>query len=61
MHPKPTNQINPWTQDEVSTLKRLIEEDTPPRAIARKLSRTLDALHYMMRIEELSCKGQPTP
>ena len=61
MRLKPTDQFRPWTLDEVSTLKRLLEEDRPPRAIAKKLSRSLEALHHMMRIEKLSRKGQPTP
>ena len=46
--------VKPWTLDEVSKLKRLIEEGTPPRAIAKKLSRTSEALRYMMSVEKLS-------
>ena len=49
-----TMLVKPWTLDEVSKLRRLIEEGTPPRAIAKKLSRTSEALHHMMAVEKLS-------
>jgi hypothetical protein len=55
----PLNDYRPWTQDEVRTLKRLLEEGAPPRAMAKKLNRTLEALHYMMRVEKLSGHVRP--
>ena len=61
MRLKPTNQVKPWTLDELSTLKRLIEEGTPPRLMAKELSRTVEALDHMMRVEKLSLKAQPGP
>ena len=56
MRLKPTNHMKPWTLAEVSTLKRLIEEDAPPRVIATMLSRTLEAVDHMMWVEKLSRK-----
>ena len=61
MRLKPTNQFKPWTLDELSTLKHLIEEGTPPRLMAKELSRTVEVLDYMMRVEKLSLKAQRRP
>lgn len=61
MSRNPTMPFKPWTQDEAITLKHLLAEGTPPRAIARQLNRTLEALHHIMSVEKLTHEDRSTP
>jgi hypothetical protein len=45
MAKKPLNQGKPWTNEDVSELDTLAQQNTPTRLIAIKMGRTLEAIY----------------
>ena len=45
MAKKPLNQGKPWINEDVSGLDTLAQQNTPPRLIAMKMGRTLEAIY----------------
>lgn len=50
------NSGKPWTKNDVTQLKKLVEENTPTRVIGLKLGRTETAIYSKSSDENISLK-----
>jgi len=50
------NSGKPWTHKEISTLKNLVNKNTPTRVIGFKLGRTAKAIYTKASQEDVSLK-----
>ena len=56
MPKKPANHGNEWTKQDLSSLKKLVKENTPTRVIGLKLKRTPNAIYAKASEENISLK-----
>ena len=56
MAKKPVNQGEPWTEKDISQLKKLVKQNTPTRVIGLKLGRSEDAVYSKASDENISLK-----
>ncbi len=56
MAKKPSNHREPWTNQELGRLKRLVKGNTPTPLIAHELSRAEDAVRQKSSEEGISLK-----
>ena len=54
MAKKPLNQGKPWTNEDVSELDTLAQQNTPTRLIAIKMGRTLEAIYRKAKQKGIS-------
>ncbi len=52
----PKNSGKPWTANDLATLQKLVNGNTPTGLIAYKLGRTEDAVYNKASSEEISLK-----
>ncbi len=52
----PPNSGKPWTDKDISELKKLAKGNTPTRVIAFKVGRSEEAVRKMARQEDISLK-----
>jgi hypothetical protein len=50
------NNGNPWTREDMTTLRQLARENTPTRVIGMKLGRTESAVRAKAKTEGISLK-----
>jgi hypothetical protein len=57
MAKKPLNQGKPWTNEDVSELDMLAQQNMPSRLIAMKMGRTLEAIYRKAKQKGISLKS----
>jgi hypothetical protein len=57
MAKKPLNQGKPWTNEDMSELDTLAQQNTPTHLIAMKMGRTLDAIYRKAKQKGISLKS----
>lgn len=56
MGKKPENHNKKWSDKDVSTLKKLADQNTPTRVIGLKLERTPESIYSKAQKEDISLK-----
>jgi hypothetical protein len=56
MAKKPPNQGKEWTKQDVHTLEKLVDQNTPTRVIGLKMGRTPEAIYSKASSEDISLK-----
>ena len=56
MAKKPPNQGKEWTKQDIRTLEKLVDQNTPTRVIGLKMGRSSEAIYSKASSEDISLK-----